>query len=245
VGTIFLAHLGPQVCFWEIPTYPNPPTFLILLTPSPPTSFCAHYVFCFGDEEVEGWLWTFWDFRTKPHVFQQIMLEATTNKKFVLQNLNENQDFLLQTILNLCFQEYFPNSVEPCLIMPNVEVFWNFGLIIFGTCRRISHIFQPILVLRFHPPSRSIWSRCASCYLQEGDWFPSMSFSFPWFSRVYLCLCLCLFPSLLSRIHHKLQEYKFVCEIHGKRLIENLEKNVLRINSGITIIRNFYLSLQI
>jgi hypothetical protein len=36
---------------------------------------------------------------------QTIRLKATTNKNFVLQNLNENQDFLLQIVLNLFFQE--------------------------------------------------------------------------------------------------------------------------------------------
>ncbi len=53
----FFYHLffGPPLTpsfFWEAPTYPNPPitllptnspTSLILLTPSPPTSFCFHF----------------------------------------------------------------------------------------------------------------------------------------------------------------------------------------------------------
>ncbi len=44
LGTIFFS-----LFFWETPTYPNPPTAtnpptsLILLTPSPPTSFCVHF----------------------------------------------------------------------------------------------------------------------------------------------------------------------------------------------------------
>jgi hypothetical protein len=56
---IFLAHPWPQVFFWAAHTYPpnlnpkpqptypllptNPPTSLILLAPSPPTPFCAHF----------------------------------------------------------------------------------------------------------------------------------------------------------------------------------------------------------
>jgi hypothetical protein len=46
-----------------------------------------------------------WDFPTKPHLLQQIKLKTTANKNFVLQNLNENQNFLLQTILNSYFQK--------------------------------------------------------------------------------------------------------------------------------------------
>jgi hypothetical protein len=38
-----------------------------------------------------------------PHLLQQIKLEVVANKNVVLQNLNENQDFLLQIILNFCF----------------------------------------------------------------------------------------------------------------------------------------------
>jgi hypothetical protein len=69
----------------------------------------------------------------------------------------------------------------------------------------------------------------------------------PCFSHLvdYLESLLCLFPSMLSRICHKLQERKSICEIHGENLIENLEKNLQRIDWGITIVRNFYLSLQI
>jgi hypothetical protein len=50
-------------------------------------------------------MWRFWNFPTKLHLLEQIKLEVTTNKNFVLQNLDENQDFLLQIVLNLCFQE--------------------------------------------------------------------------------------------------------------------------------------------
>jgi len=44
-------------------------------------------------------------FPHQANLLQQIKLEAKANKNFVLQNLNENQDFLLQTILNFYFQE--------------------------------------------------------------------------------------------------------------------------------------------
>ncbi len=50
---------------------------------------------------------------------------------------------------------------------------------------------------------------------------------------------------MLFRICHKLQEQKIVYEIHGQSLIENLEKNFLKIDWGIIIVRHFYLSFQI
>jgi hypothetical protein len=50
---------------------------------------------------------------------------------------------------------------------------------------------------------------------------------------------------MLFRICHKFQKYKSICEIHGKNLIENQKKNLLGIDRGIIIVRNFYLSLQI
>jgi hypothetical protein len=50
---------------------------------------------------------------------------------------------------------------------------------------------------------------------------------------------------MLSRIYHKFQEHKSICEIHGESLIENLENNLLKIDQGIIIVRNFYLNLQI
>jgi hypothetical protein len=46
-----------------------------------------------------------WDFPAMPHLLQQIKSKATSNKNFVLRNLNENQNFLLQTILNFYFQK--------------------------------------------------------------------------------------------------------------------------------------------
>jgi len=93
-----------------------------------------------------------------------------------------------------------------------------FYLIIFGACRRTLQIFQPIMKLRVHHPLHSIWSNYAPCYLQEGDWFPPMFFSFRRFFGV--CLCLCFSPSMLSRICHIFHEHKHVCVIHGKKLID-------------------------
>jgi hypothetical protein len=58
-----------------------------------------------GDEGVEGRLWMFWNFPTRPHLLQQIRLEVVANKNFVLQNLNENQIFLLHIVLIFSFQE--------------------------------------------------------------------------------------------------------------------------------------------
>jgi len=55
------------------------------------------------NESFEGQLWTFWDFPTKLHPLQQIKLEVVANKNFVLQNLNENKNFLLQTIFIFLF----------------------------------------------------------------------------------------------------------------------------------------------
>ncbi len=100
--------------------------------------------------------------------------------------------------------------------MPNVEVSWKFCLIIFAACKRISQIFQPILVFKIHHPLHSMWSNYVPWYLQEGDWFPPMFFSFH--GLFGFCLCLCLFPSMLSRMCHKLQEHKPICEIHGESL---------------------------
>ncbi len=49
--------------------------------------------------------WMFWDFPIRPYLLQKIKLKIVANKNFVLQNLNENQNFLLQTVLNFYFQE--------------------------------------------------------------------------------------------------------------------------------------------
>jgi len=66
--------------------------------------WCKGCVLRFENEGAEGQLW-FRDFPTRPHLLQQIKSKATTNKNFVVRNLNENQDFLLQTVLNFYFQE--------------------------------------------------------------------------------------------------------------------------------------------
>ncbi len=103
----------------------------------------------------------------------------------------------------------------PCPIMPNVEVSWNFCLIIFGACKITSQIFQPIMVFIIHHPLHSIWSNYAPCCLQEGDWFPPVFFHLI-DSLEYVSICL--FASMLYRICQKLQKQKLVCEIHGKSL---------------------------
>ncbi len=102
--------------------------------------------------------------------------------------------------------------------MPNVEVSWNFCLIIFGACKTTSHIFQPIMVFRVHHPLHSIWSNNVPCCLQEGDWSPPMFFSSH--RLIGVCFYLCLFASMLYRTCCKLQKHKLVCEIHGKNLTD-------------------------
>jgi hypothetical protein len=95
-------------------------------------------------------------------------------------------------------------------------------LIIFSACRRIPQIFQPTLVLKVHHPLHSIWSSCVLCYLQECDWSPPMFFSFCRLSKI--CLCLCLSPSMLTKIYHKLQKHKSVLWNSWKESNKNSRK---------------------
>ncbi len=92
--------------------------------------------------------------------------------------------------------------------MPNIEISRNVCLIIFNACRWTPQIFQPILVFKVHHPLHSIWSNCVLCYLQDCDWSPPMFFSFGRLSKIYLCLCF--FPSMLTKIYHKIQKHKYV-----------------------------------
>jgi len=73
------------------------------------------------------------------------------------------------------------------------------------------------MVFRVHRPLHSIWSNYVPCCLQ-GDWSPPMFLSF---HRLFgVCFYLWLSTSMLSRICHKLQKHKPVCEIHGNSLTD-------------------------